>query len=228
MFRTQKIVGFLLLTLLTFSLDGFAQERYVLPVDKAKNDPSLARFRAKLIEATREKNQNFILSIIDKDIKNSFGGDDGKESFKTIWHIERKDSSFWEEFLSVITNGGAFYKESGNQKTFCAPYSFMVFPEDLDAFEYSIVFGENINLRSQPNLLAPVVAKLSYNVIKADYENSADDGRNENSYVWVKVTTLGGKTGFIVSRYVRSPIGYRACFQKLKGAWKMTAFIAGD
>ncbi len=199
-----------------------------MPVDEAKNDASLIAFRTKLIEATKTKNQSFILSIVDPDIKNSFGGDDGKENFKTNWRIGQKDSAFWEEFLTVITNGGAFFKEEGSQKTFCAPFSFMVFPEDLDAFEYSLVFGENVNLRAAPNLSAPVIANLSYNVIKTDYQNSADDGKNENSYVWVKVTTLGGKTGFIVSRYVRSPIGYRACFQKLKGIWKMTAFIAGD
>ncbi|MEZ5345019.1 MAG: SH3 domain-containing protein [Pyrinomonadaceae bacterium] len=225
--KLQRVNLFSLL-ILTISLACAAQERFVLPVDEGKSDASLNTFRAKLIEATRSKNADFVLNIVDKDIKNSFGGDDGKENFKKIWALEKKDSAFWEEFLTVLTNGGAFYKDEGSPKTFCAPYSFMVFPDDLDAFEYSLVFGENINLRSQPNLFAPIVTQLSYNVIKVDYQSSADDGKNENSFVWMKVTTLGGKTGFIAARYVRSPIGYRACFQKMAGSWKMTAFIAGD
>jgi hypothetical protein len=129
--------------------------------------------------------------------------------------------------LIVLTNGGKFIKE-GKNKLFCAPYIFTDFPEDLDAFEYQVIFGENVNLRFRPDAAAEVTAQLSYNVVKVDYENSIGDGGEPATYSWLKIETLGGKKGFVSAKYVRSPIDYRACFEKKNGKWKMTTFVAGD
>jgi hypothetical protein len=34
--------------------------------------------------------------------------------------------------------------------------------------------------------------------------------------------------GFVALQYIRSPVDYRAYFQKSGGRWRMTLFIAGD
>ncbi len=39
---------------------------------------------------------------------------------------------------------------------------------------------------------------------------------------------LGGKKGYVSVKFVRSPIDYRACFEKKNGKWKMNTFVAGD
>jgi hypothetical protein len=39
---------------------------------------------------------------------------------------------------------------------------------------------------------------------------------------------LGGKKGFVKAEFVRSPIDYRAIFEKKGRNWKLTAFVAGD
>ena len=66
------------------------------------------------------------------------------------------------------------------------------------------------------------------NIVKVDYENSVSDGKQEPTYSWLKVETLGGKKGFVGAEFVRSPIDYRAIFVKEKGKWKMSTFVAGD
>ncbi|HSK73954.1 MAG TPA: SH3 domain-containing protein, partial [Pyrinomonadaceae bacterium] len=142
--------------------------------------------------------------------------------------IDDSKSKLWGELLTVLTNGGAFYKEADSKGIFCAPYSFMVFPESLDAFEHQVIFGSNVNLREKPNTLAKVVAQLSYNVVKVDYENSIQNKTKENEYTWLKIETLGGKKGYVSADFVRSPIDYRACFERKGGQWKMTTFVAGD
>lgn len=223
----SQVIGISVI-LTCFLTNVIGQERFVRPTDDAKKDPSLVMFRDKLIAAVKARNKTDVLRHIDKNISLSFGGDAGLKDFERIWKLDDQDSPFWDEFLKVITNGGVFYKETESSGTFCAPYSFNTFPDDIDSFEYSVVFGENVNLRSKPNLFAPITDKLSYNIIKPDFDNSADDGKIQNNYVWIKVTTMGGKTGFISAEYVRSPIDYRACFEKKGGVWKITAFIAGD
>lgn len=218
------------LLLCCFIFVGFigisAQERYVKPVDEARKDASLLAFRTKLITAAKRRDAKYILSVVDKDIKNSFGGNDGIAEFKKSWKIESSKSKFWSKFLPVITNGGKFFSEGGKTKLFIAPYSFEGFPDDLDAFNYSIIFGNNVNLRAKPELNAAVVGKLSYNIV--EITNSIKAKSNVEKDDWYEIKTLGGKKGFVKAEFIRSPIDYRAGFEKKNGKWKMTFFLAGD
>lgn len=221
----KKIIFLFLLAFITLPVVSYAQERYVKAVDEAKKDPSFLAFRTKLIAAVKKKDFKYILSIIDKNIKNGFGGDDGIEEFEEWWKIDDPKSEFWKTFLPVITNGGRFVKEEGTT-SFYAPYTFISFPDDLSAFDHNVIFGKNVNLRREPNFKAPVVAVLSYNIVQVKI--SIEDGERAGYYKWHYVETLGGKKGFVKAEYARSPIDHRACFEKIKGKWKMTAFISGD
>ncbi|HBR55966.1 MAG TPA: hypothetical protein DEA22_00595 [Blastocatellia bacterium] len=217
----------ILILILLFSIPALAQERYLMPKDEAARDKSFAPFRSKLIDAVKRRDAKFILSILDADIKNSFGGNDGIEEFKEYWQIESANSKFWGEFLPVIGNGGHFQAEGeGGLPIFTAPYSFTGFPDDLDAFEHSVIFGSRVNLRKAPNLTSPIVGKLSYNIVRVT--NTIPLSDDAESPDWYEIETLGRLRGFVKAEYVRSPIDYRAGFQKKSGVWKMIFFIAGD
>lgn len=210
-----------------------AQERYVKPVDEAAQDASFLAFRKKLISAAEKKDSAHILSVIDTKIELSFGGDAGIADFKRIWKITQKNSPFWSEFLAVIKNGGAFDGKGRNKYgAFAAPYTHSSWPEDIDGFEYMAIFGSNVNLREKPSADAAIVAQLSYNIVKPNDDESVKrkTGKHESDYEyeWIKVETLGGKSGFVKAEFARSPIDYRAGFEKKRGVWKMTYFIAGD
>lgn len=205
-----------------------AQERYVKPVDEAAQDASFLAFRAKLISAVKNRDTKYLLSILDRNVKASFGGDDGIADFKKYWKLNRADSEIWETLLKVLTNGGTFHKD-GNLKYFSAPFVFTEFPEDLDAFEYQVIFGKNVNLREKPDAKSAVAALLSYNIVKVDYQNSVSErGKKEGEFIWLKIETLGGKSGFVQAKYVRSPIDYRAVFEKKGKNWKLVALVSGD
>jgi hypothetical protein len=206
-----------------FSLS--AQERYVMPADEANKDQSFFAFRTKLVEAAKKRDAKFVLSVVDRNIKNSFGGNDGINEFKKAWKIDSPNSEFWNEFLPVITGGGSFIK-GGSNKLFFAPYTFNSFPENLDAFSHSVIFGNKVSLRSKADTNSPVVANLSYNIV--EILESINDKKNAGKVSWYEVKTLGGKRGFVKAEFVRSPIDYRAGFEKKNGKWKMTIFVAGD
>ena len=212
-----------------FVLSATGQERFVKPVDEAKKDASFLAFRTKLISAVEKKDAKYILSIIDRDIKLGFGGDDGIANFKKLWKIEQKDSEFWKEFSAVINNGGSFIGEGRNKlREFAAPYLFTEWPEDVDAFEHAGIFGTSVNLREKPNTESTVVSQLSYNILKVDYTNSKRNSDGSEAFTWLKVETLGGKKGWVKAEFARSSVDYRAGFEKMKGVWKMTFFLAGD
>jgi hypothetical protein len=128
----------------------------------------------------------------------------------------------------VIKNGGSFFRENGKRtNTFYAPYTFQGFPVDIDAFAYFAIFGSDVNLRKSPGVDSEIIARLSYNIVEgAEDPGSASEDVTKTD--WFKVKTLGGLTGYVKSEFVRSPIDYRAGFEKKRGRWVMTAFIAGD
>ena len=207
---------------------SFAQERYLKPIDEARLDPSFVAFRSRVIAAAERRDAKFILSIIDPKIRVTFGDVLGIREFKRYFKLERRSDPFWAEFLTVIKNGGLFVRKNGKRTNrFYAPYTFEGFPEDLDSFSQGVVLGANVNLRETPSADGKIVARLSYNIVTADYENSIKTGELER-LVWVKVTTLGGLAGFVSADSFRSPMDYRAGFSKKAGKWKLDLFISGD
>jgi hypothetical protein len=226
---------FATLSILVFSITPIlCQERFVMPVDEAKQNASFLAFRTKLIAAVERKDAAYVLSIIDPKIDFSFGGEAGIADFKKEWKQLNKNSEFWDEFAIVIKNGGAFTGEGRNRlNSFSAPYLFTQWPENLgDVFEYHAIFGNNVNLRKEPNASSEIAGVLSYNVVKIDEDKSIkrQTGLNQDYvvYDWYYVETLGGKKGFVKSEFVRSQLDYRAGFQKKRGIWKLIFFIAGD
>lgn len=223
--KTILRVNFIVALAIAFAVSGLAQERFVKPVDGAKKDASFVTFRDRLIKAAEARDTKFVVSIMDPKIQLSFGGDSGIADFRKVWKPDSKDSDFWKELLLVLRNGGDFDK-----KEFTAPYTFSSWPDDLDAFEYFAILGNNVNLREAGSPDATVIGSLSYNVVKVDHDRSVvrNKGTEKEYYEWLWVTTLGGKSGFVKSEFVRSNIDFRAGFAKKRGLWKMTFFLAGD
>jgi hypothetical protein len=213
--------------ILSFGLALNAQERYVRPADEAAHDASFFAFRSKLIAAAERRDARFIYSILDPQITHSFGSHAGVGAFKRYWKIESPRSRFWEEFLTVIRNGGHWAKLGEGPPVFAAPYTFNGFPDDLDLYEHAAVFGTSVALRKSPTPAAPLVARLSYNIVRLETENLPRTGRSRYAGWW-RVRTLGGLEGYIRKEFVRSPIDLRAGFEKKRGQWKMVFFIAGD
>lgn len=230
--RRNGFQGFQSTILLGLFLCGsvfvISQERYVMPVDEARKDASFLAFRTKLIAAAERRDAKQILGILDRNIMNSFGGSGGIAEFKKMWRLSSANSKFWKEFHAVLSNGGTFLRKGRGPKQFWAPYTFASFPDDLDAFEYQAIFGSNVKLRERAATDSSVVTMLSHNIIKADYKNSIPIGDEIERLTWIKVETLGGRKGYVKAEYIRSPIDYRAGFEKKQGIWKMVAFIAGD
>ena len=218
------IAAFLLLAV---SASPGSQGR-LFPVDEAKKDASFYAFRERLLRAVRGRDERFILSILDPNIELSFGGHRGIKDFKEMWLTKNSREDLWAELNAVLSLGGAFVT-SGGGKRFCAPYTFTNFPDDVDAFEYAAIIGNNVRVRARPSLSAPIISTLSYDIVRADFYYDPNDPREEKDTPgWVKITTPGGKQGYVAAKFIRNAVDYRACFRKVKGSWRMTAFIGGD
>lgn len=210
-----------------------AQTVKLYAVDEASQDLSFKRFRDRLVDAVKKRDKRFLLSILDPKIRNSFGGDGGVREFIEMWKLNAPDSEVWSELLTVLSMGGSFYQEEG-RRFFEAPYVSSrwdsvanMLPEGGDPFSYSAIIGQSVPLYSRPFEAAPPIEFLSYDVVEVDGDRSVFDSSLEK-LLWVKIKTLKGQEGYVKPDKIRSAVGMRAYFTKLRGKWVMSSFIGGD
>jgi hypothetical protein len=192
--------------------------------DDGPQDPSFVKFRDGLKDILARKDAKALMKIVAPNIKNSFdNAEDGAAKFRKGWKPEDPKSAIWPALSLVVNMGGNF----DSKTAFSAPYVSSAFPSDLDVFEHLVVTTEGAVMRSAPKADAPIVRKLDHDiltVVKTASKPQHEAGPND----WSEVKDANGVQGFVLDRDVRSPIDYRAYFEKKKGRWLMTSFLAGD
>lgn len=220
-FRVQYLVKSLILLVLLSSpqfVQGQVSKLY--PIDEASKDSSFFVFRARLFDIIQKRNVSAFTEILHSNITSSFGGSGGIQEFKQTWNLNKPTSKLWNILNKTLALGGSF----DNANTFSAPYSFSQFPDDLDAFEYGVIIGENVRVRQSVSLSSSIITELSYDIVKVpNWEAKLSNGQK-----WILITLKDGTKGYISEDYILSPIDYRAVFEKKNGKWQMTAFVAGD
>lgn len=209
--------------LMTQAASGAAQTGKLLPVDEAVRDPELFAFRARLQAAIARRDTEALLAAVDPKIKNTFGGDDGIEAFQRLWKLNERDSRLWEELGLVLALGGSFQ----NEDNFVAPYTFSRWPDSFDSFEHVAVLGRNVRVRAEPRSESAVLTSLSFDIVPL-WGTGREKMTPEQSRSWTAVKLRDGRTGYISSRFVRSPVAHRVFFTRTGGGWRLTFFVAGD
>lgn len=212
--------------------DGPFEPVEIRPVDQAGDDPSLSAFKARLLEIIKNKDVEGLLSVVAPDIKNDFGGNDGIEAFKEKWTLDSNpaNSELWTILGDILDLGGVFLDEDRN--IFVAPYVYALYSDiDLDPFSHLVVTGEGVNVRAAPAVDSPVLDSVSYQVVRQlptygeELPEIELDGR---TYRWAKVQLPSGTVGYMVDRYLWSPVGYRLAFSKTGDDWRLIFLVAGD
>lgn len=200
------------------------------PVDQAPRDTTFFVLREQLREAVRQRNIFPIMEALHPEVKVSFGSEHGPEGFIEIWELQSEEqtaqSNLWTVFGRVLDGGGAF--QNGG-KTFIAPYVFATWPDSEDAFDQVAITGAGVRVRSQPNLQSRIITSLSYSVVEFVQRTDQELTIDAETHSWMKIKTPDGQEGFVWGKYVASPIGFRAGFERQPdGQWLMTFFLAGD
>lgn len=194
----------------------------VLPIDEATRDAALVRVRASTVQAVKAKDFKQLQPHLDPRIQLDFGGGSGAAEFGRRL---ARDPKLWDELAWVLENGGQF-----KQGEFWAPYTFTANIGNLDAYEAGIVVSDNVPARAEPRADARILATLGRRAIRVvDWRHTDKTPKPfYNRRDWVKVELEEKQTAWIEARFVRAGVDYRAGFKKVRGAWKMNVFIAGD
>lgn len=208
----------------------------VFPVDEASQVPSFKTFRDQMIVAVKRREVKFLLGHVDDRINFSFGAGPGKKEFIEKWALDKEPqkSGLWRELDEVLTLGGSFHYNPGDQTTgpvFWSPYTFTNLPKECDAYNVLMIVGKKIKFRAAPSSKAPLLFQLDHDVVnwtQQPAEKKVEEEVGGEKHYWEEVTIFTGAKGYVYGKYARSPIDYRASFVKKNGLWMMVTFIAGD
>jgi hypothetical protein len=208
-----------------------------LVVDEAWRDPRLVLARHDVVAAALRRDTAALRPLIGDRFLWSFGGGDD-----FMRHLAGAPDT-WREMVEVLSLGGRF---SAGEDGFTAPFWWgdrsCVEParretttadtvEDqegshftCDGFELLVVLGIDVRVRQTPGGTPIEAVSLGY--------VSNDRSRRETRVggeMWTPVILPNETRGWIASRLLRSPVGWRAGFTKgADGKWKLTMFVAGD
>jgi hypothetical protein len=187
------------------------------PVDQCSAAPRFPGFKKQLTEVIARKDVTGLLDLTDEKIQLGFDGESGRKAMRRIWGLDKPTTSkLWAELSEVMRLGCAVTE----QGVAVAPSLIETLPENADEFE-TVVAVKAAILRAGPDEKARPIEMLSWDLL------TAKNGIDETSG-WTKVALKDGRTGFVRSSALRSPVGYRATFELKAGQWRMTAFVAGD
>lgn len=188
------------------------------PVDEASREATFPSFREKLRAAVEKKDAEYLKSILAKDIAFSLnGGTDGADGFLRTWNLKKlpERSKLWPILADILAHGGKFNEAL---TSFEAPYWWAAWPKEFDSIEYVAVIEKEVEVRGKPSANSQLLEKVSYQILRKVA------GQKE----WAEVVMPNGHRAFVENKFLRSPVGYRARFEKFGNSWKLSTFILGN
>lgn len=201
-----------------------AQHHRLAPVDQSHTDPSFAAFRTQLLQIIARRDSRALLAVATPDIKLSFGGDEGTEDMRRFWNLDQpRQSRIWN-VLETLLRLGCVRDPNGD---FTAPYSFALWPNAFDAYEHAVAVHPAAPLHERPERTSAVLKTLDYEIVKV--LEMPDSAQNPPQNQWWRVQVPpNGPSGYALASHIRSPLDYRARFEKQQGKWRMTLLVSGD
>ena len=189
------------------------------PRDECAGDAGLAALGEKLRLATRSRDADALLALVDADIKLDFGDGSGKAELRR--RLSSARYALWQELDAALALGCGLSAGQDSETYASWPWYFSKDIIPIDPFEAHIVTGENVRLRSGPSRSAPVIGSVSWDYVRlTDYP--------PETAAYAKAETRTGTLGYIAKSYLRSLVDYRLVADKIDGTWRITAFVAGD
>lgn len=218
----RLVAGCVLAMLVLLPASVTAQEERLAPVDEAAKDGTWASFRAQLLAAVEKRDLQYVLSVIDRDVRNGSDSPRGIDEFRTQWHLDEADTPFWRELAAALALGSAWLARDDRPRELCAPYLLGKWPRHVDPLANGVVTTRGAPVKTGPSAQSQTLATLTHALVRVtDWE--VDDRDAGSKQKWVRIHHRG-REGYVAEEHMRSPIEHAACFAKKELGWRMTVF----
>jgi len=223
MLRLTARMLLLMLVMASYSAPLLSQEGKIEPHDEALTDVSWAVFRARLLTAIEKRDRQFVLGVLDPNIRNGADAPRGIAEFRKQWELDADTGVFWRMLPSALSVGSAYLERGKGRRELCAPYVLGKWPANVDPSVYGVISARDTMVKAGPSWDTDTLTRLSYVIVRVtDWEvPDLEPGFKQN---WVRIRLLKEGTGFVPEEQIRSPVEHSACFIRTANGWRMTVF----
>jgi hypothetical protein len=235
MLRHTALILTSFVLLATTSLPALAVPRRPLTLqDQTQNDPSFAKFVGQLRQTVADRNGPALTKILP-----ATGISIGFSRPTTIpnLNLANRNARIWKILDYTLAHGCGRSNVPASKDWIC-PTVAKDFglqyrePNNGNTLEYLtrqvVVLGQNVNVRSQPNLTGTIIGQLSNEVVSNDPPNRGTYDVNDPRIGWTAVRLNNGRSGYVNNRYVYFLLGYQLEIQKINNVWKLVQVNAGE
>jgi Bacterial SH3 domain len=227
------LLGAVILSQIITALPATAVPRRPLGIpNQAQSDPSFAQFSTQLNQAIRDRNANYVTSVLPAQ---TLPIGYGRPSSIAALKLGDRNSRFWG-ILDYATRPGCAPSQLDAKVWLCAPVAQTLLrqypaPTNQDNLQYQlsqvVVVGQNVNVRSQPSLNGRVIGQLSNEVVVINPQ--AKGVYDANPLVgWTPVVLPDGNSGYVNNRFAYFALGYTLQVEKVNQKWQITKVLAGE
>lgn len=188
--------------------------------------PTLLRAKSELRDIVARRDMEALLARVRPETKLDFGGGEGAGGFQAAWNGDAESRRrLWSTLEEILALPGVA-RRFDNGDEYCAPYVFCsALPDDINPFDALVVLGSGVAIRDRPSSSSTVLTRVDHVVLTA-----SDDPGGVPTPDWTRVSLADGTTGYISTRWVRSPIDFRFVLRVDDGAdgWWLGFLLAGD
>lgn len=187
------------------------------PVEHCTGDAGFDRFRAALKRAVAVRDPAGLKRLVAPDITVNFGGDSGWADFAAAWGLatQARTSKVWDEMARAMALGCARTPD-GRRRVM--PGMFAAVGDEVDIFDL-VAVRPGTPLRDKAGGGGRVIAMLDWDA--GEIQTGGDPQ-------WARLKLLDGRSGWVATDRLVSPVGYRLVTERRNGRWLITAFVAGD
>lgn len=201
------------------SAAGTADRAEFRPKDECLHVTGYFELRSRLENIVRQRDAKALTAMLSAEIGFEMGETNAKDRFVHEWKLTTgKASPIWPH-LDKILRLGCFAQ---SDRDVSMPHMYGLEPHwDSDRITpKALVLGDYINLRASPSIGSVSKGMLSWEFVAISDEVIGDG--------WIPVKTRDGKSGYVLSQYLRSYWDYRIGFSRQGQVWTINHMMAGD
>ncbi|MBD1996912.1 hypothetical protein H6G00_09810 [Leptolyngbya sp. FACHB-541] len=222
----------------------------LLLTDQTEQSPEFSQFLSQVQQAVRDRNADFMRSII---TPYTLFGDDGDLVRFENFNLDSPTDPFWFYMERALSDGCVI--EANNlqpvweaDQTWLCPIALSAFdaalaeqleldqPSITPYEEHVVVIGQDVSVRTQPNINSPVIQTLSNEIVRLDrqtfqavpFQSQAEIFSFNNPVGWIPVILPDGQNGYVSTQNAYQPIGTRVTFAEVEGVLKLQMLTIVD
>jgi hypothetical protein len=188
------------------------------PINECQTKPDLSAFYGQLRKVVAARDAKALLAMTSSTVESGFGSENGRAAFARDWDLaDGAKSSVWTSLDFILKLGCSATATSAT-----IPWLWDNMPEAGEFETVFVVAGAHVPVYASPSLSAPVIATLSWDVIRPPESATTLE-------YWVYVTLTDGRHGHLhTDTLYYANYGLRLKAEKQKTGWVITALVQGD